>query len=165
MGKGAEMPAGLFGQSMGLGEDRLVEDVWFESPEDAPGELHVRVGRVPGRAVGRPVRGGRRGVYDAGERTWRHLDVWQSRTVVHCKVPRADCPGHDPRTVSVPWEARPNSRFTALLEAQVPAAAMRGATVKSVAGCVGESGRRVWDMPNRAVSEAGAGAGCSGVAC
>ena len=47
----AGMLARLFGHSMGLGEEWRVEDVWFESPESGDEELHIRVGRVPGRAV------------------------------------------------------------------------------------------------------------------
>ena len=47
----AGMLARLFEHSMGLGEEWRVEDVWFESPESGDEELHIRVGRVPGRAV------------------------------------------------------------------------------------------------------------------
>ena len=115
----AGMLAGLFERSMGLGPDWRVEDVWFEQPEGAQAELHVRVGRVPGRAVECPSCHARCGVYDTRERTWRHLDIWRYRTVVHCAVPRADCPSCGPRTVRMPWETRPNSHFAALFEAQV----------------------------------------------
>lgn len=85
----AGMLARLFEHSMGLGPEWRVEDVWFESPASSDEELHVRVGRVPGAAVACPECGARCGVYDARERTWRHLDIWQFRTVVHCRVPRA----------------------------------------------------------------------------
>lgn len=98
----AGMLARLFEHSMGLGPEWRVEDVWFESPASGDEELHVRVGRVPGAAVACPECGARCGVYDARERTWRHLDIWQFRTVVHCRVPRADCPEHGPRTVRMP---------------------------------------------------------------
>lgn len=159
----AEMLARLFEHSMGLGPEWRVENVWFESPGSGDEELHIRVGRAPGAAVRCPGCGARCGVYDTRERTWRHLDIWQFRTVVHCRVPRADCPEHGPRTVRVPWEVRPNSHFTALFEAQVLVAVMGGATVKSVAGRVGESDARVWGILNRAVAEARAGADYSGV--
>ena len=122
----AGMLARLFERSMGLGPEWRVEDVWFESPESGDEELHIRVGRAPGAAVACPECGARCGVYDARERTWRHLDIWQFRTVAHCRVPRADCPEHGPGTVRVPWEVRPNSHFTALFEAQVLVMAMSG---------------------------------------
>lgn len=71
----AGMLARLFEHSMGLGPEWRVEDVWFESPASGDEELHVRVGRVPGAAVACPECGARCGVYDARERTWRHLFV------------------------------------------------------------------------------------------
>lgn len=149
----AGMLARLFEHSMGLGPEWRVEDVWFESPASGDEELHVRVGRVPGAAVACPECGARCGVYDARERTWRHLDIWQFRTVVHCRVPRADCPEHGPRTVRMPWEVRPNSHFTALFEAQVLVMAMSGMTVRAVSPQVRESDSRIWAMLDRAVAE------------
>lgn len=160
----AGMLAALFERSMGLGDEWRVEDVWFEAREGSADELHIRVGRAPGRAARCPECGAPCGVHDARERTWRHLDIWQYRTVVHCRVPRADCPEHGVRTVRVPWEVRPNSHFTALFEAQVLVAVMGGATVRSVASRIGESEGRVWAMLGRAVSEAREAADYSGVA-
>jgi hypothetical protein len=58
-------------------------------------------------------------VYDTRERTWRHPGIWQHGTIVHCAVPRADCPKDGVHTCRMPWEVRPNSHFTALFEAQV----------------------------------------------
>ncbi len=159
----AGMLATLFERSMGLGGDWAVTDVRVEEPEGGRAELHVRVGRAPGRAVACPVCGGRCGVYDTRERTWRHLDIWQYPTFVHCAVPRADCPEHGPRTVLMPWEVRPNSHFTALFEAQVLLMALNGMTASAIAAQVGESDSRVWGMLRRAVSQARAAADYSGV--
>ena len=155
--------AALFERSMGLGGTWEVTDVWFEGDAGPAGELHVRVARRRGEAVECPSCGRRAGVYDTRERVWRHLDIWQFRTYVHCAVPRADCPECGVGTVLMPWEVRPGSHFTALFEAQVLAALMRGATMAEVAGAVGESDRRLWAMANRAVSEARARADYSGV--
>ena len=150
----AGMLAALFERSMGLDDTWEVTGAWFEEVAGGADELHVRVARVRGKAVPCPVCGRRCGVHDTRERTWRHLDIWQFRTYVHCAVPRADCPEHGVGTVLMPWEVRPNSHFTALFEAQVLAACMRGATVKAVAESLGESDRRLWDMLGRAVSQA-----------
>jgi transposase len=49
------------------------------------------------------------------ERTWRHLDSCQFRTILHARVPRVKCQDHGVRQVRVPW-AEPRSRFTALFE-------------------------------------------------
>ena len=148
------MLAQLFERSMGLGPEWRVEDVWFEERDGAPDELHVRVGRVPGQAVRCPVCGRPCGVYDTRERTWRHLDIWQYETIVHCAVPRVDCGEHGRRTVLMPWEVRPNPHLAALFEAQVLVMALSGMTVTSIARWVRETDSRVWYMLNRAVGEA-----------
>ena len=163
MRQDARMLAALFGRSMGLGEAWEVSGTWFEEVEGGPDELHAGVARRRGHAVPCPECGVPCGVHDARERTWRHLDIWQSGTYVHCAVPRTDCPEHGVRTVPVPWEVRPNSHFTALFEAQVLAACMRGSTVKAVAEALGEDDRRLWDMLGRAVAQARGSADYSGV--
>jgi transposase len=77
-------------------------DVWLEHPADQGFEC--------------PQCGHDLSVYDhAVERTWRHLDSCQFKTLVHAAIPRVSCPKHGVRQVAVPW-AEPNSRFTMLFE-------------------------------------------------
>ena len=159
----AGMLAQLFERSMGLGPEWRVSEVWFEERGGAPDELHVRVEHVRGQAVGCPECGRRCGTYDTRERTWRHLDIWQYETVVHCAVPRADCPEHGVRTVRMPWEVRPNSHFTALFEVQVLVMALSGMTVAAIASRVREGDARVWALLRRAVAEARGSADYSAV--
>jgi len=52
----------------------------------------------------------------AAERTWRHLDSCQFRTLLHAEPPRMRCPEHGVRQVRLPW-AEPHARFTLLFEA------------------------------------------------
>ena len=163
MDEKAGMLARLFERSMGLGREWEVTDVWFEERGGAPDELHVRVAHARGEAVECPVCHRRCGTYDARERTWRHLDIWQYETIVHCAVPRADCPEDGVHTVRMPWEVRPNSHFTALFEAEVLVMAMSGMTVTEIAKRVRESDRRVWAMLGRAAREAREAADYSGV--
>ncbi|MDP2703946.1 MAG: transposase family protein [bacterium] len=49
------------------------------------------------------------------ERSWRHLDMMQFTTTVHCRVPRISCPVHKRRTLITPW-AGARSHFTLLFE-------------------------------------------------
>ena len=154
MRRDARMLAALFERSMGLDDAWEVSGTWSGEVEGGPDELHVRVARRRGHAIPCPECGVPCGARDARGRTWRHLDIWQFRTYVHCAVPRTDCPEHGVRTVPMPWEVRPNSHFTALFEAQVLAACMRGSTVKAVAEALGEDDRRLWDMLGRAVAQA-----------
>lgn len=49
------------------------------------------------------------------EKTWRHLDTCQFRTLLHARIPRVRCDEHGVLQVRVPW-AEPGGRFTALFE-------------------------------------------------
>ena len=53
--------------------------------------------------------------YDTRERTWRHLDTCQYKTLLTAQVPRARCDEHGVHQIRVPW-AEPGGRFTALFE-------------------------------------------------
>ena len=126
MRRDARMLAALFERPVGLGEAWEVLETWFGEVEGGPGELRAGVAERRGHAVPCPECGVPCGVHDARERTWRHLDIWQFRTYVHCAVPRTDCPEHGAGTVPVPWEVRPNSHLAALLGDRALAARARG---------------------------------------
>ena len=90
-------------------------------------------------------------VHDTAERTWRHLDFFGHKALLHARLPRVRCPGHGVRQVSVSW-ARPGSGFTT---------AVRGAGVDLRQGDAGVEGRR--DDPRaRHEDLACAGAPCGG---
>ena len=77
-------------------------EVWIEWPE--------------GQKVRCPDCGKESVIYDhAEERSWRHLDICQFKTILRCRVPRVECPEHGVVTMRVPW-AEPHSRFTMLFE-------------------------------------------------
>src|SRR5208337_4668162 len=57
-------------------------------------------------------------VHDTKDETWRHLDFFQHRTLLHARVPRVSCPDCGVRKVATPW-ARAGSGFTLLFEAYV----------------------------------------------
>lgn len=84
-------------------------------------------------------------VHDTTERTWRHLDFFQHRTLLHARQPRVHCPEHGVKTVSVPW-ARPGSGFTLLMEAFVMALIENGMTPRSVGRLIGEHDTRIWRL-------------------
>lgn len=56
--------------------------------------------------------------HDTRVRRWRHLDTCQMQTVLIAEVPRASCPTHGVKQMSVPW-AEETSRLTAMFEALV----------------------------------------------
>jgi transposase len=81
-------------------------------------------------------------VHDTVDKTWRHLDFFQYRALLHARLPRVRCPEHGVRQVSVPW-ARPRSGFMLLFEALVCsfAAAM---PMAKVAAMTREHDTRIW---------------------
>ncbi|QUC02540.1 hypothetical protein [Atopobium sp. oral taxon 416] len=76
----------------GLKDEWEVTGVWFKEREGAQDELHVRVAHRKGQAVECPVCHRMCGTCDTRERTLWYLSIWQYDTIVHCALPRADCP-------------------------------------------------------------------------
>ena len=85
---------------------------------DAKGEtITVRVELKPGTGLACPECG-REGcaIRDRRERTWRHLDTCQFKTLITSPLPRTECPDCGKvKTVTPPWAER-HSRFTMLFE-------------------------------------------------
>ncbi|HXW22869.1 MAG TPA: ISL3 family transposase [Rhodomicrobium sp.] len=81
-------------------------------------------------------------VHDAKEETWRHLDFFQHRTLLHARVPRVSCPDCGVRKAATPW-ARAGSGFTLLFEAYVLALA-KAMPIRNAARLVGEHDTRLW---------------------
>jgi len=82
------------------------------------GEVKVHVAAVTGTKQVCPTCGASCSGYDKRQRSWRHLDTCQFKTLLVAEVPRVTCPKHGVVTVKVPW-AEPGSGFTALYEALV----------------------------------------------
>ena len=159
----SQMLAALISKSLNLGPEWTVVDVEMRECAPDPDELHVYVERTPGYALKCPKCGAMHGAYDTRKRTWRHLDIWQYKTYIHCEVPRLDCGDGKPVTAEVPWAAPDAKHFTALFEAQVLVMAMSSMPVKGIAGVVREHDTRIWAMLGRIVAKAHAGADFSGV--
>jgi transposase len=162
MEQSAEMLAMLLAKSMNLGPEWTVMDARFKKVDGGKDELHIYIVRTSGQSVPCPECGRKTGVYDTRERQWRHLDIWQFKTIIHCDVPRTDCPECGVRTMAVPWEGD-SVHFTTLFEAQALAMAMVGMTVVGMAEILGEHDTRLWRLLNAAVAKARATADYSGV--
>jgi transposase len=78
--------------------------------------ITVRVTLPPASTLVCPA-GGREGctIKDRQERTWRHLDTCQFKTLIEAPLPRTDCPDCGVKTITPPW-AQKHSRFTLLFE-------------------------------------------------
>jgi transposase len=90
-------------------------------------------------------------VYDhAAQRTWRHLDTCQLRTLLKARLPRVECPACGVRQVEAPW-AEPGGRFTLMMEAFIIAALKQCETVKGAAALARVSWSAAMGVMDRAV--------------
>ena len=96
--------------------------------------------------------------------TWRHLNVFQHRCEITCRLPRGKCRqcGHVFR-VRPPWEGL-SMHFTKEFEA-FALVLMREMPMRKVAEAVGETDTRLWRMLFRQVDVAYAEADFSAVCC
>jgi transposase len=81
-------------------------------------------------------------VHDTIERTWRHLNFFQFKTYLHCRVPRTECDKCGVKQVKVPW-ARKSSGFTLLMDSLIVLLAQH-MPAKTVADLIGEHDTRIW---------------------
>ena len=81
-------------------------------------------------------------VHDTKDETWRHLDFFQPRTLLHARVPRVTCPQCGVRKVATPW-ARAGSGFTLLFEAFMLTLA-KAMPIANAARLLGEHDTRLW---------------------
>jgi transposase len=143
---------GLFTAALGLSGPWRVIRSEFDAEA---AQLDLYLGFDRGARFGCPAKDCARGgcaVHDTVERTWRHLDFFQHKALLHARLPRVRCPEHGVRQVSVPW-ARPGSGFTLLFEALVLsfAAAM---PMAKVAAMTREHDTRIWRIAEHHVNAA-----------
>ncbi|MGH8115458.1 MAG: ISL3 family transposase, partial [Rhodanobacteraceae bacterium] len=131
---------------------RLAEP-WFIAgiDIDPAGEaMHVRIDFRRDARLGCPECGALAEVYDrTEERVWRHLDLWQCKTWLHCRLPRVRCELHGVRQVGTPW-AEPGSRLSSDFEARVIDTVLACQTVKAACTLL----RLKWDQVNKVMARA-----------
>lgn len=86
-------------------------------------------------------------VYDTVEKTWRHLNCFEHKTYIHCKVPRIKCEKDGVHLVEVPW-AKSNTGFTLLFEEFVMKLAKK-MSIHSISKLLDESDGRLWRVVHR----------------
>ena len=98
---------------LGIGSPWEVKTVELKLAEK---KVEIELGWQWGAAAKCPECGRECSIHDsAPERTWRHLDTMQFTTLIRARTPRADCPEHGVKTMTVPWAA-PQGRFTLFFE-------------------------------------------------
>lgn len=125
-----------------------IQEPWFVSYREfdqLQGELHVHLNFRRGAVFSCPECHSSGKVYDVlnENRTWRHLDFFQYKTILHARLPRIECKNcNKVITVKVDW-ARSHTRFTWLFESFV-LSLMKEMPVAAVAREVREHDTRLW---------------------
>lgn len=157
-------PEKLFQELLGLGLNWEVTESRFER-ESGIVFLEIRETSKLWESGRCPKDGGLVFCYDHTEvLTWRHLNVFQHRCEITCRLPRGKCRqcGHVFR-VRPPWEGL-SSHFTKEFEA-FALLLMREMPVSKVGEIMGESDTRLWRMLFRQIDAAYAEADFSNVCC
>jgi transposase len=157
-------PEKLFHELLGLGLNWEVVESRFDR-ESGTVFLEIRETSHLWESVRCPKEGGLAFCYDHTESlTWRHLNVFEHRCEITCRLPRGKCrqEGHVFR-VRPPWEGL-STHFTKEFEA-FALLLMREMPMSKVAALVGETDTRLWRMLFRQVDAAYAEADFSNVCC
>lgn len=136
----------LYARILGLVDPWRVRDVTLDV---GGGEVRVTVAPKSDAALTCPECGKACPGYDSRQRSWRHLDTCQFKTILVADVPRVNCSEHGVKQVKLPW-AEPGSGFTALMEAVVISWLLSLASIKTVA----EQLRLSWDEVDGIMSRA-----------
>lgn len=81
-------------------------------------------------------------IHDTVEKVWRHLNFFEYKTFLHCRVPRVKCGDCGVSQIEVPW-ARKQSGFTLLMDAMILMLAQSMPILK-VAMMLDEHDTRIW---------------------
>ena len=141
----------LFTRALNLSEPWIVKETIFSCEQ---GKLDLYIDFPRGSTFSCPDCGedGLKAYDTDPDRTWRHLDFFQHKAYIHCRVPRVKCPTCGVRTVHVPW-ARPHGRFTLLLEA-FTLVLVQQMPVKGAAKILREHDTRIWRILRYYVEQA-----------
>ena len=84
--------------------------------------------------------------YDTREKVWRHLNFFQYKAFLHCRVPRVMCEKCGIHQIKIQW-AREMSGFTLLMDALIISMA-QSMQMSEIADQIGEHDTRVWRVVN-----------------
>ena len=138
-------PESMFHQMLGLGKDWDVTNCQFDSKTHLV-TLHIRETEQFWKSFRCPHDGGETFCYDHTEElVWRHLNVFEHKCEIHCRLPRARCRlCQKTQRVLPPWEGL-SMHFTKGFEAMA-LLLLREMPVATVAEFVDETDTRLWRL-------------------
>ena len=157
-------PEKLFHELLGLGMSWEVRGCEFDR-ESGVVKLEIAETKQLWDGERSPEFGARVSCYDhTEEMIWRHLNVFEHKCEIRCRLPRGKCSQSGKvYRVRPPWEGL-SKHFSKGFEAMV-LLLMREMPVAAVARMVGESDTRLWRMLKAHVAEAYPQSDWSGVEC
>ncbi|MEW4454587.1 ISL3 family transposase [Bremerella sp. JC817] len=115
-------------------------------------QIDVHVEHPPGTKFCCPECDAKLACYDhAPQRSWRHLDSCQFKTILHAAVPRVNCPQHGVKQADVSW-AEKGSRFTILFERLAIDVLLATQTVTGAMQILRTNWDQTWNVIQRAVA-------------
>lgn len=133
----------IFSMALNINAPWRIEKIEFNEKR----ELHIYIGYLRGTKFECKECGEKCDIHDTKEKTWRHLNFFEHKTYIHCKVPRIKCDEHKVRLIDVPW-ANSNTGFTMLFEQLVMELAKK-MSVLSISKLLKESNGRLWRIVKR----------------
>ena len=136
----------LYAQSLGIKAPWKIASV--TRTED---EIHIRVGCSKRATWTDPETKQRALIKDWHERTWRHMDTCECKTLVTCRVPRIELKNGRTMMVQPPW-ARAGGRFTRHFEVHIISLLAQTRTVRGAARLAQVTDDQVDGVMQRAVA-------------
>jgi transposase len=144
------LPEELFQMALNVQDPWFIEKIDF-SPDTK--RLDIWIDFIPGSRFDCPECNiPECSPYDTNEKIWRHLNFFQFKTYLHCRVPRVQCKQCGIQQVTVPW-AREQSGFTLWMDALMVLLA-RKMTISAIAEHIDEHDTRIWRVIGHYVEEA-----------
>lgn len=132
----------IFALGLGLLPPWEVKEVSFVDEADGSKSLHIHIDFKSGAEFINDE-GVKQKAYDTESKEWRHLNFFEHKCYLHCRVPRIMMKDGKYRIVSVPW-SRPGSGFTLLFEAYTMKLIESEMPVSSVSKTAKETAARIW---------------------
>lgn len=133
----------IFKIALGLQDPWYIREVAIKEQEGKK-EVHLYIDYIAGHFVDIS---GKSNIHDRVERKWRHLNFFEHKCYLHCKVPRVKDGQGKVSRVEVPW-SRPGSGFTLLFEAFSMCLIEEEMPVNKVAKVVDVYANRLWTIFN-----------------
>ncbi len=140
----------LFARALGLESPWTVIKTTFSESDK---ELHIYIDfKRGGRFTCPQCQAAEMSVHDTVEKKWRHLNFFQHKAFLHCRVPRVKCDSCGVHLVEVPW-SHSGSGFTLMFEAFILALASE-MPVSAISRLINEHDTKIWRIVHHYVNDA-----------